>query len=92
MSGQSLSKWTLSTVIVSGDPAKATVASGVRARPRRAEKAVRRTPLLALAAWPAGFPILASAFAGLVTMAACARLALARILASAAGAADPPSG
>lgn len=35
---------------------------------------------LGLVAWPAGFPVLASAFAGLVAMGAIARLALARIV------------
>ena len=35
---------------------------------------------LGLAAWPAGFPVLASALAGLVAMGALARLALARIV------------
>jgi hypothetical protein len=35
---------------------------------------------LALLAWPAAFPVLASALAGLVTIGACARLALARIV------------
>jgi hypothetical protein len=35
---------------------------------------------LGLVAWPAGFPVLASALAGLVAMGALARLALARIV------------
>ncbi|WP_244528857.1 hypothetical protein [Methylobacterium gossipiicola] len=35
---------------------------------------------LGLAAWPAGFPVLASAMAGLIAMGALARLALARIV------------